>query len=296
MRYTTFIATVLLSLVCLPGICAASELAPTVPDLNLPSETEEQTSPAPAAKAQTPKAAAVETPKKTTSSKTKAAPAAKGNKEISITTANVSNDEVMVQKMNPTLPPVTMEKVREEMGQQASAPVEKVAEPANRGTGRRTVTEAGVTAAGGTVTKAVPVREETIDPTTSTKTARVTYKPVSDRDPMLSPDDVLLLKHREEERLRAIELEKQRKIEAEKRRLAELERQRQLELERLRDPSREIRGKIHINGIIGQEVFIGDKVYTVGKSVLGAKIISIQPDAVVFLYKGQKFTKKVTLK
>jgi hypothetical protein len=106
----------------------------------------------------------------------------------------------------------------------------------------------------------------------------------------------LLLKHREEERLRAIELEKQRKIEAEKRRLAELERQRQLELERLRDPSREIRGKIHINGIIGQEVFIGDKVYTVGKSVLGAKIISIQPDAVVFLYKGQKFTKKVTLK
>jgi hypothetical protein len=105
----------------------------------------------------------------------------------------------------------------------------------------------------------------------------------------------LLLRHREEERQRALEAERQRKIEAERRRLAELERQRQLELERLRDPSREVRGKIRISGIIGQEVFIGDKVYTVGKSVLGARIVSVQPDAVVFTYKGQKFTKKVQL-
>ena len=96
--------------------------------------------------------------------------------------------------------------------------------------------------------------------------------------------------------MRAIELERQRKIEAERRRLAELERQRQLELERLRDPSREVRGKIRVNGIIGQEVFIGSKVYTVGKSVHGARIVQVLPDAVVFMYKGQKFTKKVQLK
>ena len=124
----------------------------------------------------------------------------------------------------------------------------------------------------------------------------MSFNPSTDRDPTLSPDDTLLLKHREEERLRAIELERQRKIEAERRRLAELERQRQLELERLRDPSREVRGKIRVNGIIGQEVFIGSKVYTVGKSVHGARIVQVLPDAVVFMYKGQKFTKKVQLK
>ena len=107
---------------------------------------------------------------------------------------------------------------------------------------------------------------------------------------------MLLLKHREAERLRALEAERQRKIDAERKRLADLERQRQLELERLRDPSREVRGKINISGIIGQEVFIGSKVYKVGQSVLGARIVSVQPDAVVFVYKGQKFTKKVQLK
>ena len=106
----------------------------------------------------------------------------------------------------------------------------------------------------------------------------------------------MLLKHREEERLRALEAERQRKIDEERRRLAELERQRQLELERLRDPSREVRGKIRVNGIIGQEAFIGNKIYSVGQSVLGARIVSIQPDAVVFTYKGQQFTKRVELK
>ena len=85
-------------------------------------------------------------------------------------------------------------------------------------------------------------------------------------------------------------------IEEERRRLAEIERQRQLELERLRDPSREIRGRIHVNGIIGQEVFIGSKVYTVGGTVLGAKIVEILPDSVIFVYKGQRFTRKVELK
>ena len=57
MKYTTFIAAVLLALVCVPGVWAESELAPAVPDLNLPLEAEEPSSPAPVAKAQTPQAA-----------------------------------------------------------------------------------------------------------------------------------------------------------------------------------------------------------------------------------------------
>ena len=93
----------------------------------------------------------------------------------------------------------------------------------------------------------------------------------------------------------AIERERQRKLAEEKRRREEEERRRQLELARLKDPAREVRGKIHIGGIIGQEVFIGSKIYTVGNSVLGAKIVEITPDEVVFVYKGQKFVRKVEL-
>ena len=54
--------------------------------------------------------------------------------------------------------------------------------------------------------------------------------------------------------------------------------------------------KIRINGIIGQEVFIGDRVYGVGSTVLGARIVQVLPESVVFSYKGQRFTKKVQLK
>ncbi len=133
-------------------------------------------------------------------------------------------------------------------------------------------------------------------PSAAPKTPLVQYNPPTDRDPTLSPEDTLLLKHREEQRLRALEAERRRKIEEERRRLAELERQRQLELERLRDPSREIRGKIRVSGIIGQEAFIGNRIYSVGQTILGARIVEVRPDSVVFTYKGQRFIKKVDLK
>ena len=128
------------------------------------------------------------------------------------------------------------------------------------------------------------------------ETQLVQYNPPTDRDPTLSPDDTLLLAHREAERLRALEAERQRKLEEERRRLAELERKRQLELERLRDPSREVRGKIRVSGIIGQEVFIGNKIYSVGQTILGARIVEVRSDSVVFTYKGQRFIKHVDLR
>lgn len=281
------IGTLLVYLSCV-SVWAASDVAPAVPDLSLPVENEvvvepEQnvmrTNPAvrPATIRKTAKKNNNISPKKTQ----KPEPVEDDSSVISVSNAKINGSDETYEEMHPTL-----DMLPPELGIPApsAAPVEEqTAEPAEEDN-----------------------QPDVVDPTTAParpkknksaakKSPKVIYNPPSRRDPTLSPDDVLLLKHREEERLRAIEAEKKRKLEAEQRRLAELERQRQLELERLRDPSREIRGKIRVNGIIGQEAFIGNKVYTVGKSVLGAQIISIQPDSVVFIYKGQKFTKKVQL-
>ena len=84
--------------------------------------------------------------------------------------------------------------------------------------------------------------------------------------------------------------------EEERRKREEAERRRQLELARIKDPTIEVRNKIRIGGIIGKEVFIGDKIYTVGKVYKGAKIVDVRNEEVVFLYKGHKFKKKVQLK
>lgn len=133
-------------------------------------------------------------------------------------------------------------------------------------------------------------QEETV------KQPRVVYNPKNRRDPTLSPDDFLLLQFREQKRLAALEAERQRKLAEERRKREEAERQRQLELARIKDPTREVRNKIKIGGIIGQEVFIGSRIYTVGKSIYGARIVEVRPDEVVFTYKGHKFVRKVQLK
>lgn len=121
----------------------------------------------------------------------------------------------------------------------------------------------------------------------------VVYQPKNRRDPTLSPDDFLLLQYREQQRLAALEAERQRKLAEERRKREEEERLRQLELARIKDPTREVRGRIKIGGIIGKEVFVGDKVYTIGNKIFGARIIDVTPDSVVFLYKGRKFVKKM---
>lgn len=123
----------------------------------------------------------------------------------------------------------------------------------------------------------------------------VVYNPKSQRDPTLSPDDFLLIQHREQQRLAAIEAERQRKLEEERRKQEEAERLRRLELERIKDPTREVRNKIRIGGVIGQEVFIGSKIYTIGNTIYGARIVAVKPDEVVFSYKGHKFVRKVQL-
>ncbi len=136
------------------------------------------------------------------------------------------------------------------------------------------------------------VEEEIIEPE---EPQVVVYNPKSQRDPTLSPDDFLLIQHREQQRLAAIEAERQRKLEEERRKQEEAERLRRLELERIKDPTREVRNKIRIGGVIGQEVFIGSKIYTIGNTIYGARIVAVKPDEVVFSYKGHKFVRKVQL-
>ncbi len=282
----------LLALFAAQALWAEEVYAPAVPDLSLPAEEPVAAAPV-ALKAQAPAVApaAVEKPapaKKTSRRRnTKRAAAPKrAVPPVTAAAARVNSEDISVENLMPPTAPAPRP-AAQAAGQTpvplqapAAAPLQPVA---------------SLPAAGGD-NQFVPARETQPAAKTPAKKLKVSFNPSTDRDPTLSPDDTLLLKHREEERLRAIELERQRKIEAERRRLAELERQRQLELERLRDPSREVRGKIRVNGIIGQEVFIGSKVYTVGKSVHGARIVQVLPDAVVFMYKGQKFTKKVQLK
>ena len=124
---------------------------------------------------------------------------------------------------------------------------------------------------------------------------KVVFAPKKKRDPTLSPDDYLLIEYREKQRLAAIEAEKQRKLDEERRKKEEAERLRQLELARIKDPAREVRNKIKVSGVIGQEVFIGNKIYTIGNTVYGARIISISPEEVVFSYKGHRFVRKIQL-
>lgn len=123
----------------------------------------------------------------------------------------------------------------------------------------------------------------------------VEFNPKTHRDPTLSPDDIAKLEARRKAAEAAAEAERLRKLEEERLRAEEAERLRQLELLRQRDPAREVRNKIRIGGIIDKEVFIGDKIYTVGNSIYGARIVEVRPEEVVFSYKGHTFIKRIPL-
>lgn len=123
----------------------------------------------------------------------------------------------------------------------------------------------------------------------------VNFSLKGNRDPMLSPDDVLLLQHREKLRLAAEEAERKRRAEAERKRREEEERRRQWELMLIKDPTIIVRNQIHISGLIDKEVLIGGKLYTIGNTYKGAKIVAVGADSVTFSYKGHKFVKKVKI-
>lgn len=137
------------------------------------------------------------------------------------------------------------------------------------------------------------------------KTPKVLYNPKVRRDPTLSPDDVLILEDRAR-RLRIAQENERKRKELEAQREAERkERERQRQILLLRYPELEVKNKIRIGGVIGNEVFFGNnanKMYTAGRtiSVRGesgemrqVKIEAITAESVVFSYKGRRFSKKI---
>lgn len=115
------------------------------------------------------------------------------------------------------------------------------------------------------------------------------------RDPMLSAEDVMVLQHREKMRLAAEAAERRRREEEERKRLAEEERRREWERMIIKDPTILVRNQIKISGLIDKEVLIGGRLYTIGNTYKGAKIVAVGADSVTFSYKGHKFVKKVSL-
>lgn len=123
---------------------------------------------------------------------------------------------------------------------------------------------------------------------------KVTFSP-GKRNPFLSQEEVMAIEQERKAQLRREEEEKERQI-----RLAQEEKERlirmQIEMEeRKRYPAREIMDKIRIDGILGKEAIVNSEVVGVGSTVLGAKVVSVTDDSVWFLYKGQRFQRKLPL-
>lgn len=97
------------------------------------------------------------------------------------------------------------------------------------------------------------------------------YKPKTDRDPTLSPDDY--------QRIRDIE---NARLEAE--RMARL-------AERNRPRAPDITSRLQLQGIVGNAAIINGEMYAVGQSVLGAKILKVGANYVIVEHKGKKYRK-----
>lgn len=97
------------------------------------------------------------------------------------------------------------------------------------------------------------------------------YKPKTDRDPTLSPDDYQRIKDAEAARLEA---ERQARI-----------------AERNRPRAPDITSRLQLQGIVGNAAIINGDMYSVGQSVLGAKLLKVGANYIIVEHKGKKFRK-----
>ena len=123
---------------------------------------------------------------------------------------------------------------------------------------------------------------------------KVVFNPTK-RNPFLSKEEVLMIEQRRKAEKRRMEEEA-----AERERLAREERKRLLQEQILKEeleryPARAVMYKINIDGILGKEAIVNGEVVSVGAKVLGAKIVAITDDSVWFVYKGQRFERKLPL-
>ena len=123
---------------------------------------------------------------------------------------------------------------------------------------------------------------------------RVSFNPTK-RNPFLSKEEVLMIEQRRKAEKRRLEEEA-----AERERLAREERKRLLQEQILKEeleryPARAVMYKINIDGILGKEAIVNGEVVSIGSKILGAKVVAITDDSVWFVYKGQRFERKLPL-
>ena len=115
------------------------------------------------------------------------------------------------------------------------------------------------------------------------------------RNPFLSKEEVFKIEAMKKAEQRRLEAQRLAEIQkAEEERLAILRKQ-LLEEELRRHPSREIRDKITVDGILGTDAIVNGQVISIGNKILGAKVISVTGESVWFVYKGERFEVKMPL-
>lgn len=144
-----------------------------------------------------------------------------------------------------------------------------------------------------TNTEAKPKEAKTA-PAQKVEAKRVSFNPTK-RNPFLSKEEVLKI-----EQMRKAERRRLEEEAAERERLAREERKRRLQEQILKEeleryPARAVMYKITIDGILGKEAIVNGEVVGIGSKVLGAKVVAITDDSVWFVYKGQRFERKLPL-
>lgn len=121
------------------------------------------------------------------------------------------------------------------------------------------------------------------------------FAPKSTRDPFLSREEVDTIEKARAAEQKRITDERKRLEDAEKARRDAQMKQKEYEEELKRNPARAIIDKISVDGILGTEAIVNGEIKGIGDAVLGAKIVSVSDNSVTFVYKGQRFVKKLPL-
>jgi hypothetical protein len=126
------------------------------------------------------------------------------------------------------------------------------------------------------------------------KTAKV-FAPKSMRNPFLSKEEVASIDKARDDEEAKNQAERQQAENAQRAKMQAEEKQRAYEEEIKRNPARAVMDKLSVDGILGNQAIINGEVRSVGAEVMGAKIVSVSENSVTFVYKGQRFVKKLPL-
>jgi len=131
---------------------------------------------------------------------------------------------------------------------------------------------------------------------------KVEFPDALERDPTLSEKERERIAFIKAEKLRREREEKEAREAAERKKQQEEELRRQREEALRKDPSREVKSRIYIQGLIDKEAIINGQIYSEGDGfyVKGnrnrIKVISVKSDRIIFEYKGKRFSKQIVVK